>query len=346
MTMSVGPPIASIPITRRHHLLSFSQFLEAEGISVTSVAKRLGLPFWHNGEPDDWIPLRDTMHFFQEFERATSALDLGVTISECENTVSKSTFSRFLDNSPTLFHALKKLCIHAKQHTSLAHLWLEEAGAEVLLCRANYDEINLGLRQHEQYVIGFCTRLVGYAAGFDWRPRLIWTSAPGQFALKETNSFAECEVSTGRPYTVISIPKALISKDPGFLFKTGGSDTLGRVTVAERDPAGSDFPTSLCQIMVTLLKEHAADLETVAEILRMHPRTLQRRLRYEGSSFRKVLDEARFRLATELMHWPGATVTEVSRSLGYSTVANFSRSFKRIAGVTPGEYIKLHIEKQ
>lgn len=336
----------SIPITRRHHLLSFTDFLEAEGVSVKSVGKRTGLPFWQIGAPNDWIPLRDTMSYFEEFERATNTKKLGILISEAENTVSKSAFSRFLDNSPTLFHVLRKLCVHARQHTSLASLWLSETDDNILLCRANYDQMSLGLRQHEQYVIGFFVRLIEYAAGTDWRPGTIWTSAPNQYDLRDTDTFADCEVVNGQPYTAIPVPKYLVSKAPGNFFKPSGDGAELLEEVDSLELAATTFAGSLCQILVSVLKDQHLDIAAVADILCMHPRTLQRRLQTEGSSYQAVLDEARFKIATELMMRPGASVAEAGRALGFSSASNFSRSFKRISGVTPQEYLKLHTQEE
>ena len=286
--------------------------------------------------------MRDTMLYFEQFERATKTQKLGLLISEAENTVSKSTFSRFLDNSPTLFVALRKLCVHAQQHTSLARLWVSETDDEIVLCRANYDQLSLGLRQHEQYVIGFLVRLIEYAAGTDWRPRMIWTSAPGQYNLKETNTFADCGFMDGQPYTAITIPKALMIKAPGNFFETDSAATDQPDDVRNQEPASDDFAGSLRQLLVTVLKDRPLDIDTVADILGMHPRTLQRRLWQEGSSYQVVSDAACFRVATQMLLSPGATVTEVSRAIGFSTVSNFSRSFKRVAGLSPREYLKIY----
>ncbi len=42
-------------------------------------------------------------------------------------------------------------------------------------------------------------------------------------------------------------------------------------------------------------------LEAVADCLTMHPRTLNRRLRAERTTFRKLLNEARFDMAQQLL---------------------------------------------
>ena len=75
----------------------------------------------------------------------------------------------------------------------------------------------------------------------------------------------------------------------------------------------------------------------VADKLHMSESTLQRRLAREGCKFQQLLDQVRYRLAMEYLQGTHLPVTEVALLLGYSSAANFRRSFKRWSGVTPAE---------
>ena len=66
--------------------------------------------------------------------------------------------------------------------------------------------------------------------------------------------------------------------------------------------------------------------------------TLQRKLKGLGTHYAAVLDQARFHAATPLLRNPAKTVSEIAQLLGYSDVAHFARSFRRIAGVSPLMY--------
>ena len=75
----------------------------------------------------------------------------------------------------------------------------------------------------------------------------------------------------------------------------------------------------------------------VANKLHMSESTLQRRLAKEGCKFQQLLDQVRYRLAMEYLQGTHLPVTEVALLLGYSSAANFRRSFKRWSGVTPAD---------
>ncbi|HIG60299.1 MAG TPA: AraC family transcriptional regulator [Gammaproteobacteria bacterium] len=82
-----------------------------------------------------------------------------------------------------------------------------------------------------------------------------------------------------------------------------------------------DFPTS----------------SSIAKKLHMSESTLQRRLAKEGCRFQELLDQVRYRLALEYLQGTHLPVTEVAILLGYSSAANFRRSFRRWSGITPAE---------
>jgi AraC-like DNA-binding protein len=76
---------------------------------------------------------------------------------------------------------------------------------------------------------------------------------------------------------------------------------------------------------------------SIAKKLYMSESTLQRRLAKEGCRFQELLDQVRYRLALEYLQGTHLPVTQVAVLLGYSSAANFRRSFKRWSGLTPAE---------
>ena len=79
-------------------------------------------------------------------------------------------------------------------------------------------------------------------------------------------------------------------------------------------------------------------LPLVARQLHLGQRTLHRRLLEEGTTFRKVTEDMRCKLATENLRGGALTVQEVAFALGYTDLANFRRAFKRWTGMSPSEY--------
>ncbi|MBV8613116.1 MAG: AraC family transcriptional regulator [Acetobacteraceae bacterium] len=79
-------------------------------------------------------------------------------------------------------------------------------------------------------------------------------------------------------------------------------------------------------------------LESVADSLRMPPRSLQRRLQAEGLCFRNLLDEWRRSRALSLVTNTRLPLSEVSEALGYSEQSVFTEAFRRWYGGTPHRF--------
>jgi AraC-like DNA-binding protein len=78
--------------------------------------------------------------------------------------------------------------------------------------------------------------------------------------------------------------------------------------------------------------------EVIARRLGVSPRTLQRRLETEGTSFGEVLDETRRRVALELIADPTLSIGDVSRGVGYADQFAFNKAFRRWTGRSPSAY--------
>lgn len=79
-------------------------------------------------------------------------------------------------------------------------------------------------------------------------------------------------------------------------------------------------------------------VEELAMQLNMAPRTLIRKLKNEGSSYRELLEICQKHAATSLLAGAKYTVADIASILGYRDAANFSRAFRRWFGTTPAVY--------
>lgn len=87
-----------------------------------------------------------------------------------------------------------------------------------------------------------------------------------------------------------------------------------------------------------MLPSGRPDLWRTAAVMGVSARTLQRRLREEGTSFSMVLDTLRRELSDELLADRRLSVSEVAFLLGYSEPSAFQRAFRRWRGISPARY--------
>jgi AraC-like DNA-binding protein len=82
------------------------------------------------------------------------------------------------------------------------------------------------------------------------------------------------------------------------------------------------------------LSHGEVDIERIARRVGVTPRSLQRRLRDGGTSYRELIDTVRHRRAIDLMQ-RGLPIGDVAQHLGFSEPRAFRRAFRRWTGLVP-----------
>ena len=83
-------------------------------------------------------------------------------------------------------------------------------------------------------------------------------------------------------------------------------------------------------------------LEEVAGVLGLAPRSLQRQLQEEGTTFQGILDGMRCGLAYRYLGQRALRVDEIARRLGFRDSSAFGRAFRRWTGTSPAAYRNRH----
>jgi AraC-like DNA-binding protein len=83
-------------------------------------------------------------------------------------------------------------------------------------------------------------------------------------------------------------------------------------------------------------------MDVISEALHMSSRTLQRRLQESGSSFQRVLDEARHQMARYYLSNSVLELNEAAYLLGFEDPNSFGRAFRTWEGVPPSDWRESH----
>jgi AraC-like DNA-binding protein len=95
-------------------------------------------------------------------------------------------------------------------------------------------------------------------------------------------------------------------------------------------------------LLMPILHKGEANMDAIAEKIGLSRQTLFRQLKAEDTTFEKVLDELRHRLALQYLRGKKASVNETAYLVGFSEPAAFSRAFKRWTGTNPREMRKIN----
>jgi AraC-like DNA-binding protein len=82
-------------------------------------------------------------------------------------------------------------------------------------------------------------------------------------------------------------------------------------------------------IIIHQFKGRAPSIEIMASNLNMAPRSLQRKLKEEGISYRDIVNDLKKELAQAIMQKSGFRVGEVAEILGYADSSSFRKAYKQ-----------------
>ena len=147
-----------------------------------------------------------------------------------------------------------------------------------------------------------------------------WFDAPVVFGAETTQLVLPASV----------LDASLVSSDPSLLgILTRAADELVR-----RTPTDPLLTASVRRALHDLLRSDDANIDVVAKRLGLTGRSLQRRLKDEGTSFAELREDVRRDLAHRYLA-DGLAIAEISFLLGFSEPSAFFRAFKRWTGETP-----------
>jgi AraC-like DNA-binding protein len=117
---------------------------------------------------------------------------------------------------------------------------------------------------------------------------------------------------------------------------------MSRAREIDRVDSGEAARDRIRRVMRTLLATGRFSQDEVAGAFGMNRRTLARRLQISGTTFRAVLDEARFDAARGLLQGSAAPLADIALKLGYADPTAFARAFRRWSGSSPAAWRRSH----
>lgn len=135
-------------------------------------------------------------------------------------------------------------------------------------------------------------------------------------------------------YAQAALGAGLLSADPALL-AVFEADARRRLELL---PAHGSVGGRVQALVAARLKGEVPTLATVAGMLGMSERSVQRSLSDERTSYRDIVDQVRRTLALAHLARPGTTATDVAFLLGFSEPSAFTRAFRRWTGASPSRY--------
>ena len=317
---------------RAVYLVPFIEILRGLGAPVERELENARLPVNIEEHPEDRISNVLVSRFCERIELKEGLEDLGWLGSSHYSFSSLSqSMQAALRSRPTVKSRLQRLAYLARLESSDAIVGIVQSGAsiEIYCDRAKPEEVR-GLHICEWTRLMVLIEVIRDVMGQTWSPDVI--SFQSNFSVcddaRQTHPNTRFVKNANR--TSITMPSSVLAAGTAFNRPTcslQGSE----ISSVE----GFDY---LKSVLRPYVREGTLRIDLLAEIAGTSTRSLQRVLQKDGFSYSQLLEKTRFDMAVEKLQESGNPLVEIAMDLGYENQSNFSRSFKRISGMSPGAY--------
>ncbi|WP_082813751.1 helix-turn-helix transcriptional regulator [Bradyrhizobium sp. DOA1] len=323
-----------IHLTRCQHLSPFANILNDVGAPTASLLEKFRLPASLEEKSDHYIPILPAIEFAEFASNSQGIEDFGFHAARTLHFGHLSEKTRnLISHSPTLLVALEQACKWASLEDSNLSNWLEHHGDHVRYCSRLAGTKGLQHLEHSQWLQNvFPIYIVRQFAGSGWAPATIAFEArytPGPAC---QSSWPTSQFLSGQEASWIDVPVALLS------LPNRASESPPNLYGDHLEHSNVDFIQTLKLMLPSYLDERLPVLAEIAEMAGVSARSLQRKLSRAGVTYSGLLDAVRFENARKLLRDTDSKIIEVAFASGYADPAHFTRAFRRVAGITPGQF--------
>lgn len=192
----------------------------------------------------------------------------------------------------------------------------------------------VGVRQIYDLALAMGSNLMRELCGPSWGPIEVWLPHREPTRLGPFHRFFRAPLRFNTERAALVFPVASLRQP------LQGADPIlyGRLRGRIRALETRDLEAEVRRALRHLLLDGQGSLDQVARRVGMHRRTLNRRLRGCGLTFRALQEETRSDVARQLLRETDLPLVEIAVILGYAEPSAFTRAFRRWAGAAPSAW--------
>ena len=265
---------------------------------------------------------------------------VGFLIGHYHNTLALGPTGVAMGCAPSLRHSIQVLESYTQLHVSYIKvdaesrldnmpLRFELAGLTGHALRHHVEASFCLIQRFVELLTGDVLTNARFSVSFDRPPNV----AEYSHYLRSPVSFNQSEIS-------VQLPTHLLDRPSPYYHNEMWRQSQVQLSTRLRELGSSDSGV-FRRYVASRLRSYEPPLPNLAQIsndLHTSERTLNRRLKEEGASFRELRNSVLNQWAQLHLKQSDASVESIAASLGYQDAANFRRAFRSMNQMTPGEY--------
>jgi AraC-like DNA-binding protein len=296
-----------------------------------------GLTLDDFAEKERRVPFSAIARALHEAAATTGTPHFGLLAGRAWHLEGGGPVSELVRHSPTLGDALRTFVAHQRLYS--------EAGTTFLIARSGIADFGYALYRSggggaaEVYdtaaAIGM--NYLRELLGPGWQPLEVLLPRAAPADVSHYRALFRVPPRFDSEFMAIRFPESLLEREIEGADRERWRRAADAVAQIERTTP-FDLVQRVFRALRAQLLAGGSSGDSVAQALGLHRRTLNRRLREEGTTFQRCLDQLRFEVACQLLTETRVSLDDIAATLGYASVSPFMRTFRRWSGTTPAQW--------
>ncbi|MFK3789162.1 MULTISPECIES: AraC family transcriptional regulator [Pseudomonas] len=322
-------------------LAGFDEFTISQGLEPHTVLAEVGLP---KDAADGVISGRQFVDLLELCARRSHNPMFGLQLGLHQGPKALGSMLYVIKSTSTLGQILEELTRYFHFHSTGADLYLQRKATGAQLIYELIDGDAISTRQAVEWTMAVCARLIQSLLGYPWKPLGLQMRHPALGELSVYRQLLGVTPHFNSPANAWVFAESLLNAVPNTIdekFNELAKDHISELAQLRLQ----EFPSYIKKLLHRQLPNGHVTIDQIAEKVKISPRSLQRYLHSESTSFQRLLDETRQSMAARYMRDSSMNMTQLSELLGYADLSAFSRAFTRWNGMSPQKW-KKRIDQQ
>lgn len=326
-------------LTRASSLHGFIDFARSQNINPDELLREAGLPRDVLENPDALISFHRFALLLELASKASGNPLFGLEFGLHQGVGIFGSLLYLVRNARSVGDALRDLGHYFHVHDNYGDVVVHQAEDHALLYYASEAENLPGSRQVSELVVGVGHQLMRTLLGSRWQPAVaMFQHSPA--------------ANPVRYRRLLGVAPRFNSAFDAWMFDVN----LLSISLSDTDPAlhrlmqqhldnisrlhSNQLPSHIQRLLRSFLPSGRVTIDYIADFMRLSPRSLQRHLAEQGTSFQTLLDDTRQSMTLRYLEESDMTLMQLTEVLGYANQSAFSRAFQRWFGVSPRQWLK------
>ncbi|WP_084673794.1 AraC family transcriptional regulator [Methylobacterium sp. WSM2598] len=269
----------------------------------------------------------------------TRCAHFGLLVGQRTTLASLGLLGTLMRHSETVGDALQAVQTHHDLLNRGAVIEVSIKGSIVIVSYVPYEPDTEGVALHCERAIAALTSVLRSLCSPHWSPEEVLLPRLEPKDTTPYTRFFRAPVRFSQEIAALVFPARVLRRP------IEGANPLIRIAAERRiRQLEAVIPSDMTAEVQRLVRSTATQQRTskihVAQGLAIAQRTLARRLKAEGTTFRSIANQTRLGMAKQLLADTTMSLTEISAALEFSEPAAFTHAFRRWTGTTPSTWRK------